>query len=224
MPRAHDLAINLVCLIEDKTFREGQRLPSERELCERFGSARNTVRRALAMLKDEHRVVRPGLRGGYIVDQSAVAAPPARSISTHAGPADLMELRLIAEPSAAAIAAVRASSADLDAIERAASQTAHAKTIFGREAADAAFHMAIFRSTRNPMLVWLSESINAVRESAEWVHNKQRILSEERQCAFDAQHLQIIASLRTRDPEQARAAMRAHIDSLRKELLGDLLA
>jgi len=226
MPKAHELAISLAGLIEDRTFREGQRLPSERELCERFGSARNTIRRALEMLKDEHRIVRPAPRGGYIVDRGAAhrGATSLIGLSTGAGPSDVLELRLIAEPSAAALAAIRATSAELDLLERLAQQTAQARSIAEREAHDAEFHMAIFRSTRNPLLVSLSQSINGVRAGDEWVENKQKILSEQRQCDFDAQHLAIVAALRSRDADRARAAMRAHIDSLRKSLLGEFFA
>jgi len=223
MPTANEVAISLAEMIEGKAFRDGQRLPSERELCERFGIARNTVRRALTMLKDEHRIVRHVSRGRYVVDQAA-AHERVRSLaglSTDAGPADVMELRLIAEPSAAALAAIRATNAELDLIERIAEQIAHARTIIEREASDADFHTAIFRSTRNPMLVWLSQYIGVVRSGAPWVENKQKILSQQRQCDFDNQHFAIVASLRSRDPEQARAAMRAHIDSLRRELLGE---
>ena len=225
MPKAQDLASALVELIESRTFRDGQRLPSERELCERFGSARNTVRRALSMLEGERRVIRHLGRGAYIVDQGRAMGSPGSlvSFSTEAGPADIMELRLIAEPSAAAIAAVRATGADLDAIERAAMQIASAKTIAQRETTDAEFHMALFRATRNPMLISLCQSINSVRESEAWIDNKRRILSEQRQCEFDSQHFAIVAALRSRSPEGARAAMRVHIDSLRSELLGDLL-
>ena len=222
MAKAHELAISLVEMIESRTLRNGQRLPSERELCERFGSARNTVRRALSMLEDERRVIRHSARGGYIVDHGRAGLPLVTS-GTGAGPADIMELRLIAEPSAAAIAAVRATGADLDLIERAATQIASAKTFPEREACDAEFHLALFRATRNPMLVSLCQSINAVRENEQWIDSKRRILSEQRQGEFDVQHFAIVAALRSRNPDEARAAMRSHIDSLRKELLGDFL-
>jgi len=225
MPRAEDVAIRLVELIENRALRDGQRLPSERELCERFGSARNTVRRALVMLEGERRVIRRSGQRGYIVDQSRAPDRQRALVGSHAeaGPADIMELRLIAEPSAAAIAAVRATSADLEEIERVATRIASAKTITERESSDAEFHMSLFQATRNPMLISLCRSINSVRESGEWTDNKRRILSEQRQCEFDSQHFAIVTALRSRNPEEARSAMRAHIESLRKELCGDLL-
>lgn len=226
MAKAHEVATSLIDLIENRTFRDGQRLPSERELCERFGSARNTVRRALSMLSDVHQVIRHVPNGGYVVDQGRMQGggiAPLLGASGQISPADIMEVRLIVEPSAAAIASVRASGADLDYIEETVVKTARAGTIVEREAFDAEFHTALFRMTRNPMLVWISQAINAVRESEEWVDNKQKILSAERQCAFDDQHMAIVAALRKREPDEARAAMRAHIESLRKELLGEFL-
>ena len=45
MTKAHQLANTLAQQIFRQEIREGQRLPSERQLCEEFGLARNTVRR-----------------------------------------------------------------------------------------------------------------------------------------------------------------------------------
>jgi DNA-binding FadR family transcriptional regulator len=226
MSSAHDVAAALVELIDNRTLRAGQRLPPERQLCERFSSARNTVRRALEMLERERRVVRRGARSGFFVDAKPLAPVGARLVldASQAGPSDILELRLWAEPAAAAMAAVRASNADLDEIERAGAAIARARTVAERESLDAAFHLALFRATRNPLMVSLCVSVNAVRDQHEWVENKRRILSSEQQCEFDREHLAIVEALRRRQPDDARAAMRAHIDSLRRRLLGDLLA
>ncbi len=45
MPKASDLVASFSKMIDTQVWRAGQRLPPERELCEQFGSARNTVRR-----------------------------------------------------------------------------------------------------------------------------------------------------------------------------------
>jgi GntR family transcriptional regulator, uxu operon transcriptional repressor len=226
MTKAHELANQLADLIGKRTYRIGQRLPSERELSEQFSIARNTVRRALTMLEAEQRLVRNMGRGAYVVESVGVAAPLSAVLAMPAiepGPSDIMEIRLINEPAAAAIAAVRATQSDLDGLERAADLTVESDTLAERESADASFHLALFRATRNPMLIALAESINEVRRREEWVEGKRRILSAERVADFDRDHHDVVAALRERDPEAARAAMRRHIESLRKNLLGDLL-
>jgi len=222
---AHHVATALIELIENRTLRAGQRLPTERELANRFASARNTVRRALAMLERDRQVVKRGQRSGYFVDMEAAGERLASLVpdARHASPADLLELRLMSEPAIAAMAAVRATHAELDAIQEAASDIACAKTVGEREARDAVFHMALFKATRNPLMVSLCQSINVVREQHEWIDNKRRILSDDRQCEFDRQHFAIVDALRRRHPDDARAAMRHHIECLRRQLLGDLL-
>lgn len=230
MSKAHQLANSLADLIAQQEYRVGQRLPSERELCERFGMARNTVRRALTMLEAEQGLVRNVGRGAYFV-HPAVAGPFEGSLElggAEPGLSDLLEMRLVAEPAAAAIAAVRATSADLDNIARAADRIVEAHTVAEREILDAAFHLALFRATRNPMLIAVCNAINAVREKEQWIEGKRRILTRNSDGALqgdhlDRDHLDIVSALREHDAEAARLAMRKHIDGLRRELLGEFL-
>ncbi|MFH8618573.1 GntR family transcriptional regulator [Streptomyces sp. NPDC017979] len=48
----------------------GRPVPSEKELVERFGVARNTVRSALAVLREDGLVFTVPSRGTYVRDQS----------------------------------------------------------------------------------------------------------------------------------------------------------
>ncbi len=52
-------------------LKKGDKLPFERELCEKFGVERITVRKALSMLVDEHLIVKkPGV-GSFVADEDA---------------------------------------------------------------------------------------------------------------------------------------------------------
>ena len=55
------------------TYRPGQRLPTEGELCELFGVSRITIRKAVDMLVDEELVIRRPGRGTYVVEDLADA-------------------------------------------------------------------------------------------------------------------------------------------------------
>ncbi len=55
------------------TYKPGQRLPTEGELCELFGVSRITIRKAVDMLVDEELVVRQPGRGTYVVEDLADA-------------------------------------------------------------------------------------------------------------------------------------------------------
>ncbi len=225
MPKADDLATSIHQFISAEGFRSGQRLPAERELCERFGTARNTVRRALDILEREQRIVRRSGRGCFVSDDIDAGLPMGDFLGdmSKASPADIMELRLIVEPNAAAIAAVRATAADLDEIARAADRIVASRNVSNREQSDAHFHLAMFKATRNPLLISLCEAINSVRDRTEWVENKRKILSPERMAIYDDQHTAIVTALRSRDPEEARAVVRVHLEALRRDLLGQYL-
>lgn len=190
-------------------------------MVEQLGAARNTVRRALQMLAEEQQIIR-NIGRGYIVEEASnidnlvVLVGPDNS-----APTDILETRFINEPAAAALAALRASHSELNTIAELAKLTAGAQTLSEREQADANFHLAIFKATRNPMLISLCESINLFRERAGWVEGKRRILSTEQSRDFDDEHAAIVEALMNRNAEQARAAMKKHIESLRDHLIGD---
>ena len=55
------------------SYKPGQRLPTEGELCELFGVSRITTRKAIDMLVDEELVVRQPGRGTFVVEDLADA-------------------------------------------------------------------------------------------------------------------------------------------------------
>lgn len=223
MPKAYEVAAHMVRLIDASVWSGGQRLPPERELCEQFGSARNTVRNALKMLERENRVVRQPGRGSVVsMDQGSDGSGKSGDFLgdlSKASPADILELRLIVEPAAAALAAARATTDDLAEIERACVRSVAAKTFAERERWDAEFHLALFRGTRNPLLTSLCESINTVRDRSEWRDLKQQVLSQERRQKYDGQHAAVVSAITRRNGEEARSLLREHINSLCQDLL-----
>ena len=60
--------------IAEKKFSDDLQIPSEAELCEQFGVARNTVRQALAMLLSQGLIEKHKGKGSFIT-QKANARP-----------------------------------------------------------------------------------------------------------------------------------------------------
>src|SRR5918992_6048708 len=85
--RISELIVDQVrLLIRGRQLNPGDRLPAERELCERFGVSRVTVREALRVLEANGLVeIRVGARGGAFV-----TAPSSRLVGE--GIADLISL------------------------------------------------------------------------------------------------------------------------------------
>ena len=157
---------------------DGFRLPPERELAATYRLARNTVRRALDQLD-----------GAWSSGWSAGApcqgtpAPGPREFLgrlSDASPTDVMEVRLIIEPHAAALAAHRACTDDLaEHRGRSLRKSIAAKGTAEFEHWDAALHLAIFRATKNALLVDYCEAINAARNQPHWYRLKQKSMTED---------------------------------------------
>jgi DNA-binding FadR family transcriptional regulator len=215
------LAADLGRLIDDGGLQHGQRLPTERALAEQHGIARNTVRRALRLLEQEGRLTRQVGRGTFISQRRMAAADMITARMQQASPADLLEVRLIFEPHGAALAATRASAEELETIERACQQTADAKDLARRETWDARFHLAIMRAAKNALLIEYCDAINSVRQQYLWRRLKERTMTPELRSVYDRQHGDVLAALKDRNPEAARAALHQHILTLRKKILGE---
>lgn len=99
-------------------YQPGQRLPNERTLADIFGVSRIIVREAVWDLKRSGLVdIKRGAQGGAFVQEmrhDAVTSVMADVLSlANARPADIIEVRLLLEPTAAALAAKRATKSDI---------------------------------------------------------------------------------------------------------------
>ena len=203
-------------------WREGERLPTEREFGERYGMARNTVRRALQALEDEGLIVRHVGRGTF---KAAVAAPHQGLFGPEgvegASPADVVECRLAFEPELAPLVVAHASQADLDRMEECLRGGEAAEDIAGFEAWDAALHDAIAVATRNRAMVAVSRALARVRLQAEWGQLKARSMTVERRAAVQAEHRAIVEAFCRRDKADARTKLRAHILHVHASMFGE---
>ncbi|WP_137388748.1 FadR/GntR family transcriptional regulator [Rhodoligotrophos defluvii] len=222
MPRlvASEIALALKERIEAGEWSDGRRVPPERELAAEFGVARNTIRRALVALADSGMILRHVGRGTYV----APAADPSmlEAVSRMAGssPADMMEVRLLLEPAAAASAATTASAAEINAVREAHDAACNATDMPEFEHWDAEFHHRIFGCCRNELLREIHNVLRMLRNQAPWFDMKQRSFSEERRQRYCTEHAAILEAILRRDPSAARSAMQAHLVNVEQNLLG----
>ena len=102
------IAFDLSAKIESGEWADGFRLPPERSMAAEHGLARNTLRQALAALEQRGLIVRQVGRGTFVKAESRPAlADGLLAKMRNASPVDLIEVRLIIEPQAAALAAER---------------------------------------------------------------------------------------------------------------------
>ena len=207
--------------IEARTWPDGGRLPTERSIAEQMGVARNTVRRALDRLELEGLLARHVGRGTYLRDASRPA--PITECAQRmqgASPADMMEVRVLLEPAAAAFAATNATAGELSAIRQAHENAVRAETMLTFEEWDATLHRLVLSCTHNSLLREMHAIVGMLRGQASWHELKQRSFSKERQQVYCDQHEDVVRSLERRLAEDAEAAMRTHLRTVRDNMIG----
>jgi GntR family transcriptional regulator, transcriptional repressor for pyruvate dehydrogenase complex len=136
----------------------GERLPSERELCEQLGVSRTIVREAIRVLTSQGILtVSQGRRAVVTADLSTVQLLPMRQLIEDTARetfGDVLDARLILEVAGAERAAQKATTEDIAALETAllALRTAPARSAAAKQA-HGAFHRAVARASHNPLLV-----------------------------------------------------------------------
>ena len=136
-----------------------------------------------------------------------------------ASPLEVLEARLVIEPEAVALAALRARSENIDEIRKALNESLAARNLADFEHWDAQLHQAIFRATRNTALIGYYRTVNQIRNQPDWIALKKKSVTAERQRLYDRQHSAIVNAIAARLPDKAKTAMRAHLESVRKAML-----
>lgn len=204
-------------LLRSGDLRLGDRLPNEPELARLLGVGRSSVRTALQKLQNLGVVEVNRGRGWFISGeprQQAADLMLHRVAERGFGVLSVMEVRIMLEGSAAALAAVRASPGQLDTIGKLC--RTHQDTRFDDRdqllETDEAFHAAIVDASANPFLQAIYEMV--VPLIADWRRDSYATPEVHERSGID--HNQIVVQLRRRDEVGARLAMTAHLMGLYK--------
>ncbi len=114
------LSEQIMADIRAQGYKPGDRLPTEKALCEQLGAGRNTVREALKLLASRNVVeIRHG-SGTFVSDKQGVADDPlgfALVADQEQLTRDLLQVRCMIEPPIAALAAQYATQEEIDKLE-----------------------------------------------------------------------------------------------------------
>ncbi|MCW2874099.1 FCD domain-containing protein [Actinacidiphila oryziradicis] len=142
----------------------GSRIPTEPELVEQLGVARNTVREALRALAHNGLLdIRQG-SGTYVLATSELAGVMHRRFA-EADPRHIAELRAALEASAAALAATRRTESDVKHLDAALDRRERAWASGDAEAfveADATLHLAVVAASHNAVITELYADLGEV--------------------------------------------------------------
>ncbi|OIQ28654.1 MAG: GntR family transcriptional regulator [Alphaproteobacteria bacterium MedPE-SWcel] len=205
-------------------LRPGERLPSERELSDRLGVSRPSLRDALTELQGRGLLVSRAGSGVFVADVLGSAFSPALIqlfASDDEAVFDYLSFRRDLEGLAAERAARFASDADLEVIQAIFDKMTHAgdpgQSTDAAEL-DAQFHSAILEASHNVVMLHMMRSMfDMLRKGV--FYNRQIMFRQHTTCeALLEQHRAINAALQDRDPLAARQAVETHLDYVKKAL------
>lgn len=200
----------------------GERLPPEADLAERFDIAPMTLRQALAILREAGYVETRRGRGGGTFVRRALPRTPARAAGerlrslTVEGLRDLVDFRRLVAGASAALAAERASQAEIAELRSLVELMAAPPPFPVFRRADSRFHLAVASASRSPRLTASEASVQA--EMGELLalipHPPEALRLSNRQ------HRAILEAIARREPEAARALTEKHVSGTGDFLVG----
>jgi len=215
-PRSyHEIGTRISRYIESEGLEPGTRLPGEMDLAKICGVSRPSLRRALVALEVKGLLeIRLG-SGAYVCEPTPI------SPNLHVGPSllEILRARILIEGTTASFAAAFASTTDLHKLERALQrmkQSAHNKS--QALSLDHDFHVEIAEISKNEVLTSIVSGL--------W---KEMFAPKHSQLCYQAQleqahnnvhfdHESVFAAILGRDPQQARLAMKSHLQCFESSL------
>lgn len=205
-------------------LRPGERLPAERELADRLGVSRPSLREAIGELQEKGLLKTRAGAGIYVADVlgSAFSGALIQLFSEHDEAVfDYIAFRRDLEGLAAERAARLASDTDLKVVGEifAKMEAAHAKTNPEDEARlDAEFHMSIIEASHNVVMLHMMRSMFQLLREGVFYNRQVMFKQRTTRGALLDQHRAINTALQARDPEAARAAVEAHLTYVEQSL------
>ena len=221
---SHSVVRQIELLILRGILRPGERLPAERELADKLGVSRPSLREAVSELQERGLLSAKAGAGIFVADVLGSAFAPALTTlfaSHDEAVFDYIAFRRDMEGLAAERAATFASDTDLKVINAVFEkmEAAHPKRNPADEARlDADFHQAIIEASHNVIMLHMMRSMyDLLREGVFYnrtVMFKQRTTRE----VLLEQHRAINSALQARDASAARAAVEAHLSYVERAL------
>ena len=206
---AEQVADGIMNLIQETPYKAGDKLPTEKELCERTGAGRNTVREALKILASRNVLeIRQGA-GTFVSEKQGIPDDPLgfSMVNDHVKlTKDLLQVRIMLEPQIAALAAQCAKEHEIKELEEILEEMEAAmKKREDYSELDTKFHTKIAQCTHNIVMENLLPVIGKgvavfAREVAQTEYDRTWI-----------SHRKIFFYIRDHKPFEAEMEMQYHL-------------
>jgi GntR family transcriptional regulator, transcriptional repressor for pyruvate dehydrogenase complex len=208
----------LISHVVNGSWKAGDRIPPERELCQQLGIARTSLREALKAMELVGMLDSRVGDGTFVCPRTEFLSRPllwAFTGTDRSELQDIMEARTIIEENLAGLAAKRGSKEDIASIGQAVQamrdSIARGDSILE---ADMAFHIAVATAARNEVL---RNAVQLLRNlMRQWIHYK--LLIPDVAPAVLKRHVAIYKSISQGKQSAARSEMRLHLEETMKLL------
>lgn len=190
----------------------GDKLPTERELCDAHKVSRVVVREAISRLRHEGLVASHQGKGVFVAspESGRFLEISEQSLARPDSYRQLFELRLVLESGTASLAAEHRDEDDLKAMEQFLKDMRSTTDYQSFVTADIGFHRAIAAATKNPFLGLFTSFVDMRLKESISLALKSLDLSSTVKISV-AEHSNIFACIRAQNPARSSAAMRVHL-------------
>jgi GntR family transcriptional repressor for pyruvate dehydrogenase complex len=201
----------------------GAQLPPERELVERLGVSRTTLREAIRSLQQQGYIkTSRGRAGGTFVASRQIrqlGRAEVKKIARELGPTlrDLVDMREAVEPHAAQLAAERASDEQIEVLRWLLERSTMA-TVPELRQTDSTLHIAIAHAADSSLI------LDLVLEEQMRLHDILAFLpflgnDGHRIERSMGQHARVVDAIAAREPDTARQAMEEHVKATHRDIV-----
>lgn len=209
-------------MVAANQIQPGTQLPSERDLAKSIGVNRATIREAIRVLEQRGLVQMRTGSGTYVVD--VPASTVTESIERYfafgtCSHEDLVKLREILDPEIAALAAERATGAEIETLRKLVEEieSAFREDTLRYAATDAQFHEVVAGATHNDLIIAITSGLHKIM--TRWILAQSQTHRLE---GGALSHRSVYQAIADRSPDAARQAMRIHHEFTRSTLTSDV--
>lgn len=198
-------------------FQVGDKLPSERELCEQFEVSRVPVRQALSALELNGYIYSRQGEGVYVNTIEEKKESSVSQILNATTPEDIIEARMNIEPLIVRYAAKRATDQEIEELQRIISiMEVETKEGYYNPETDELLHNQIAKATHNDLFVnFMSTISQTMRQQEMWEFIRDRTVTrEDYQRVNFEEHKTIIRAIENHDENEAAQMMTDHMNNL----------
>lgn len=196
----------ILYLINSGEFVVGSRLPTERELAERFEVSRPTIREAIIALEATNKVSVKTGSGVYVLDKQSNNSTLGSNIS----PFEVLEARVLLEGESAALAAIMITAEEIESLKNAFINLKNEGLNGESRTADREFHSIIANATHNNVLSHQIHTLWELQETSEHIKETHQAVCNTQDAERINEHKQIMLAIINRDSKAARKAMHHH--------------